>query len=178
MAGTGSSELSRVNSLAQQQSALLSGASTLQAYESALSYYVEAKHTQAERITDRLERSIAAKEQDLRKHSARRPGFLSGRRKRHEWQQQQARRQARLRKLSKRLARVQNIANGMGLHSPRIQMLATRRLRARNPELVADWRAVREEERLEHLAHGRGAAARDRQQTRGGRSLTRRRRDD
>lgn len=178
MAGDGSSELSRVNNLAQQQRAMLSGASTMQTYESALSYYVEAKHTQAERITDRLERSIAAKKQDLRKHAASRPGWLSGRRKRHEWHQQQARGQARLRRLNKRLARVQDIAEGMGLHSPRIQMLATRRLRARQPELVANWRTAREEERREHLAHGRDDQSRNRKQARGGRSLTRRRRDD
>ena len=43
-----------------------------------------------------------------------------------------------------RLEAVREIKEGMGLHSPKIEELATRKMRAENPELAADWDAMRE----------------------------------
>ena len=43
-----------------------------------------------------------------------------------------------------RLETVREIKEGMGLHSPQIAELATRKMRAGNPELASDWDAMRE----------------------------------
>nr|BAE19715.1 TraN [Sphingomonas sp. A1] len=52
--------------------------------------------------------------------------------------------QARLQSLHVRLEAVREIKEGMGLHSPKVEELATRKMRAENPELASDWDAMRE----------------------------------
>lgn len=39
----------------------------------------------------------------------------------------------------------------MGLHSPKIEELATRKMRAENPELASDWDAMQEAGRRHQL---------------------------
>ena len=50
---------------------------------------------------------------------------------------------ARLQVLHHRLDAVREIKDGMGLHSPKVEELATRKMRAENPELASDWDAMR-----------------------------------
>ena len=50
-----------------------------------------------------------------------------------------------------RLEAVREIKEGMGLHSPKIEELATRKMRAENPELASDWDAMREAGRRHQL---------------------------
>ena len=50
-----------------------------------------------------------------------------------------------------RLEAVREIKEGMGLHSPKIEELATRKMRAENPELASDWDAMREAARRHEL---------------------------
>ena len=59
--------------------------------------------------------------------------------------------QARLQTLHARLEAVREIKEGMGLHSPKIEELATRKMRAENPELASDWDAMREAARRHEL---------------------------
>ncbi len=53
--------------------------------------------------------------------------------------------------LHARLEAVREIKEGMGLHSPKIEELATRKMRAENPELASDWDAMREAARRHEL---------------------------
>jgi hypothetical protein len=50
-----------------------------------------------------------------------------------------------------RLEAVREIKEGMGLHSPKVEELATRKMRAENPELASDWDAMREAARRQAL---------------------------
>jgi len=47
--------------------------------------------------------------------------------------------QAIIQRLQARLEGVREIKEGMGTHAPRIKELATRKLRAQQPELAAEW---------------------------------------
>lgn len=51
--------------------------------------------------------------------------------------------------LEARLELVREIKEGMGLHSPRIEELATRKLRQERPDLASAWDAHKEAERRE-----------------------------
>ena len=134
-----------------EQQALLGAAPVEQTYQAALASYVEAKHDQVERLEDRLETMIEQQEARLQQTQASAPGRLSLPGSKRAWQNQQAQQQARLQTLHARLEAVREIKEGMGLHSPKIEELATRKMRAENPELAADWKAMREAARRHEL---------------------------
>jgi len=79
-----------------------------------------------------------------------------------------------LQTLHARLEAVREIKEGMGLHSPKIEELATRKMRAENPELAADWKAMREAARRHELLMRKQEQERKQSQARGrpGRSQT------
>ena len=64
-----------------------------------------------------------------------------------KWQQQMQQQQATLQRLHGRLETVREIKEGMGIHSPRIEELAARKLRAQEPELASEWADMREAQR-------------------------------
>ena len=68
------------------------------------------------------------------------PGRLSLPGSRRAWQNRQSQQQTR----HNRLEDVREIKEGMGLHAPKIEKLATLKMRAENPELASDWDAMRE----------------------------------
>ena len=49
--------------------------------------------------------------------------------------------------LHTRLEVVREIKEGMGIHAPKVEELATRKMRAERPELASDWDAMREAQR-------------------------------
>lgn len=53
-----------------------------------------------------------------------------------------------MQRLHGRLESVREIKEGMGLHGPRIDELAIRKLRAQEPELAREWDAMQEAQRL------------------------------
>lgn len=127
-----------------EQQAALEAAPLDQTYQEALALYVQAKHDQVERIEDRLENLIDRQQARLQQTQANQPGLLSRPGAKRAWQNQQMQQQARLQSLHVRLEAVREIKEGMGLHSPKIEELATRKMRAENPELATDWDAMRE----------------------------------
>jgi HD-GYP domain-containing protein (c-di-GMP phosphodiesterase class II) len=127
-----------------EQQAALEAAPLDQTYQEALALYVQGKHDQVERIEDRLENLIDRQQARLQQTQANSPGLLSRPGAKRSWQNQQMQQQARLQTLHVRLEAVREIKEGMGLHSPKIEELATRKMRAENPELAADWDAMRE----------------------------------
>ena len=138
--------------LGREQQALIEGASVEQAYQEALAGAVQAKHTQVERIEDKLESLIDQQQARLQRTQAQAPGLLSLPSTKRAWQGQQALQQARLNALHSRLEVVREIKDGMGVTGPRIDELATRKMRAENPELASDWDTMREEGRKHLLA--------------------------
>ncbi|MGJ0492640.1 IncP plasmid survival protein KfrC family protein [Methylobacter sp.] len=138
--------------LERAQQALLESAVIEQAYQQAQAAYVQAKHAQVERIEDRLERLIDRQQARLQQTQQSRSGLLAMPGTKRVWQSQHAQQQARLHTLQGRLEAVHEIKEGMGLLSPKIEELATRKLRAEHPKLTADWDALQEASRRRQIA--------------------------
>lgn len=136
--------LESTQGLEQEQQALLEAAPIEQTYQEALALYVQAKHAQVEQIEDRIENLIDRQQARLQHTQANTPGLLSMPGTKRAWQARQTQQQARLQNLHNRLETVREIKEGMGIHAPKIEELATRKMRAENPELASDWDAMRE----------------------------------
>nr|BCT99939.1 hypothetical protein [uncultured bacterium] len=143
-AATGDGLLAAAEAADTEQQAALEAAPLDQTYQEALALYVQAKHDQVERVEDRLENLIDRQQARLQQTQANQPGLLTRPGAKRAWQNQQMQQQARLQSLHVRLEAVREIKEGMGLHSPKVEELATRKMRAENPELASDWDAMRE----------------------------------
>ena len=56
-----------------------------------------------------------------------------------------------MQRLLGRLELVREVRDSMGVHGARIEELATRKLRAQQPELAGDWDALQQAQRLHQL---------------------------
>ena len=130
-----------------EQQAILETAPLESQYTAALAAHVEAKHDQVERIEDRLEGVIEQQEARLHQIEAKQPGILSLPSTRASWQSQVQQQQALLQRLHGRLEGVREIKDGMGLHGPRVEELAARKLRHDEPELAEGWDQMRAAQR-------------------------------
>lgn len=139
--------LSEALDLEREQQALLEAAPVEQTYQNALATYVQAKHDQVERVEDKLESLIEQQQARLQQSRTNQPGMLSRPSTKAAWQDRQLQQQARLQSLQGRLEAVREIKEGMGVHSPRIEELATRKLRASEPGLTADFDSTQEARR-------------------------------
>ena len=146
--GTGQGLSAAAEAADDEQLALLESAPIEHTYQEALVDYVQSKLSQAEHIEDRLEHFIDLQQDQLMHLQTERPGFFSRPGAKRDWQTQQVRQQARLQALRARLEVVKEIKEGMGLHAPKIEELATRKLRSEHPGLAADWDAMRESIRI------------------------------
>ncbi len=142
--GEGTGLLEAAQEIERDQQAALEAAPIEQTYQEALSVYVQSKYSQVEHIEDRLENLIDRQQARLQQSQTGKPGFLSRPGARQAWQASQSQQQARLQVLHTRLEIVRDIKEGMGLHAPKVEELATRKLRAEQPELASDWDAMRE----------------------------------
>jgi adenine/guanine phosphoribosyltransferase-like PRPP-binding protein len=149
--GGGADLIDSALGLEREQQALLESAPVEQSYQEALSLYVQAKHEQVEHIEERLESLIDRQQASLAQARSNPPGLLSRPSTKRAWQTLQAKQRARIQTLHGRLDAVREVKEGMGLHSPRIEELATRKLRVERPELAADWDAMRESVRRHQM---------------------------
>jgi len=129
-----------------EQTAMLEASPLESQYSAAFAALVEAKHDQAERIEDRLESLISRQTWRLQQPQTGRPGLFS--RLGAQVRQNQVTQQGILQRLQDRLEAVREIKEGMGVYSPRIEELATRKLRAKEPGLAREWEDLREAQRL------------------------------
>ena len=145
-------------------------------YNTALAVQLEAKQDQVGRIEDRLEALISAQTLRLHQTEDNKPGRLCLPSMKANWQQQVLRQQASLLRLHERLEEVREIRDGMGVHGPKLEELATRKLRAKEPELVADWYdmqvAQRAHQPLQRKKNQERRQQRDQWQESGGHSLS------
>lgn len=144
---TGADLLEAAQAAEIEQQATLEAAPVEQSYPETLALYVQAKHDQVEHIEDRLENLIDRQQARLQQAQAGKPSFLARPGTRQAWQSQQVQQQARLQVLHTRLEVVREIKEGMGIHAPKVEELATRKMRAERPELASDWDAMREAQR-------------------------------
>lgn len=139
--------LDRAVEAQSEQTALLEATPLESQYSAAFAAQVEAKHDQAERIEDKLENLIEQQASRLQQAQARQPGMLALPGARAKWQQQMQQQQSTMQRLHGRLEAVREIKEGMGVHGPRIEELATRKLRTQEPELASDWDDMQETQR-------------------------------
>lgn len=144
---------------------MLGAAPVEQTYQAALASCVEAKHDQVERLEDRLETMIEQQKARLQQMQANTSGLLSRPSTKRAWQTQQVQQQARLQTLHNRLDAVREIKDGMGVHAPRVEELAIRKMRAENPELASDWDAMREAARKHEILMRQKDKEKERTQT-------------
>lgn len=120
-------------------------------YQAELETHIEAKQQQVERIESRLETLIEQQEARLLQTQQKRPGAFSLPSTRGAWRDRQEDQRARLQTLHARLDRVQSLKEGMSTHGPKLEELATRKLRTENPELAAEWDEAQARARREQL---------------------------
>lgn len=140
--------LGRAQEVQAEQTALLEATPLESQYSAAFAAQVEAKHDQAERIEDKIENLIELQASRLQQAQSRQPSMLALPGARAKWQQQMQQQQSTMQRLQGRLETVREIKEGMGIHGPRIEELATRKLRAQDPVLASDWDDMREAQRL------------------------------
>ena len=138
----GTGLLGSAKDLEREQQSLLDEGQIKDTYQNTLNTYVLAKHEQVEFIESRLKNIINQQQVKFQQLQRNTPGFLSLPKTRSIWQSQKAQQQARLHTLQNRLSAVVEIKDGMGLHSPRIEELATRKMRTQNPELTSKMDAM------------------------------------
>jgi hypothetical protein len=115
-------------------------------YGAAFAAQVEAKHDQAERIEDRLESLINQQTSRLQQTLTSQPGLLSS--FGAQASLNQVKQQRMFQRLQDRLEAVREIKEGMGVYGPRLEELATRKLRAQEPGLTKEWEDMCEAQRL------------------------------
>ncbi|MCL6484364.1 MAG: hypothetical protein I4O49_09330 [Janthinobacterium lividum] len=87
----------------------------------------------------------------LQRTQMQQPGLLAFPGTRTQWQQQVQQQQKTMQRLLGRLELVREVRDSMGVHAPRIEELAARKLRLQHPELASDWDALQQAQRLHQL---------------------------
>lgn len=131
--------------LAQAQASLAESAEIEKRYDAVFQNYLEAKHEQVERLTDKLEHIIENQQSTLTRLENKRPGFLARPSTRQAWSQAVQQQKTKIRRMERRLERVHEIEEGMTVTGPKLVELASRKIRAHDPELAKSWEGIREE---------------------------------
>ncbi|MBZ2206554.1 IncP plasmid survival protein KfrC family protein [Massilia soli] len=146
--------MERSRELQVEQAALAEFNTVEESYGTALAVQIEAKHDQAERIEDRLEKLIEQQASKLQQCRSEQPALIALPGARARWQQKLEQQQSTMQRLQGRLEGVREIKDGMSIHGPRIEELAIRRLRHQDPGLASQWAELQEAQRL-NQAHQR-----------------------
>ena len=146
--------LKQAQALQAEQASLPDASLIATAYSAALTVQVEAKHDQAARLEDKLENLIEQQSSTLQQCRSQQPGLIALPGTRSRWQQQLTQQQSTLQRLQDRLETVREIKEGMGPHGPRMEELATRKLRRQEPALASEWDELQQAQRL-NQAHQR-----------------------
>ena len=135
-------------SVNREQQALMATATAEQAtYQEMLELYIQSKQDQVGTIEDNLETLIVQQQSRLQQSQVNKPGLLALPNTKQEWAKQQTQQQARLLTLHNRLESVRELKESMGLHSPKIEELAERKLRKHDPALAEEWDTALESHR-------------------------------
>lgn len=146
--GSSDGLVSGAHALETEQESVINSSSIEQLYQESLATYVEAKCGQIGVLEDKLEELVDRQRARLQQLRSSAPGVLSRPSVKRVWQTAQSQQRARLQQLNGRLSAVREIKDGAGLHSTKIEELATRKLRIENPGLASDWDFMRETHRV------------------------------
>lgn len=132
--------LANAEQIERELEALLeSTSSSSLTYQELLLVYIQEKNDQVDRLEDNLERLIEQQQSALQRSQLNKPGYLALPSTKQTWSTAHAKLLSRLNSLHDRLESVHTIANDTGLYTPKIEDLATRKLRAQEPELALEW---------------------------------------
>ena len=121
-----------------QQSFLESSSLELQ-YETLLKDYIIQKHDQVERIEEKLGQLLQKQQFQMQKILMAKPNILSLSKTKRLWQGQVTQQKSSIARIEGRLTNVKDIKSSMGLHEPRIEELASRKLRLKEPNLFKEY---------------------------------------
>lgn len=147
----GASLLDRAQEAQAEQMTMLEATPLESQYSAAFAAQVEAKHGQAERIEERLENLIEQQASRLQQTQTRQPSFFAFPGARAKWQNHLQQQKNTMQRLHGRLDVVREIKEGMGVHGPLIDELATRKLHAQEPDLAKGWNRMLEAQRLHEV---------------------------
>ena len=156
--GLGDGTSLEVANLAAQQQALLDNPPIDTLYSQALAVYLQGKHEQVDRLEDQLRRQKEASQREL--NGLQKPWRLYSRGKHRSWEKTQAQCKRRIADLSRRLDRVVSLREATGLHSPRLEELAVRKLRWHQNDLAGQWDEQQQTARRQRLELVRSESSR------------------
>ena len=142
---TGNAVLETAVETERQQDALLDTSSMEDRYSSTLAAYVQAKHDQVERLESRLESLLERQQAQLAQLQGSPPRLLALPSTRAAWRQAQEAQKSTILSLQNRLEAVREIKDAMGLHAPRVEEMAHRKMRSQHRELAQAWDAYQVE---------------------------------
>lgn len=142
---SGLKEQAVAEGLAHDQASLAESAEIEKRYDAVFQNHLEAKHEQVERLTDKLENMIENQQSTLTRLENKRPGFLARPSTRQAWSQAVQQQKTKIRRMERRLERVHEIEEGMTVTGPKLVELASRKIRAHDPELAKSWEGIRED---------------------------------
>jgi predicted nucleotidyltransferase component of viral defense system len=147
----GNAVLETAVEIERQQDALLDTASMDDRYSSTLASYVQEKHDQVERLESRLESLLERQQAQLAQLQGSPPRLLALPSARAAWRQAQEVQKSTIISLQNRLEAVREIKDAMGLHAPRVEEMAHRKMRTQHRELAQAWDASQVEIRRQQV---------------------------
>jgi hypothetical protein len=156
--GVGAGSSLDVANLAAQHQALLDNPPLDAEYSQLLAVYLQGKHEQVDRLEDQLRRQKEASQREL--NGFQNPWLLSSRGTHRSWEKAQAQCKRRVADLSRRLDRVVSLREATGLHSPRLEEFAVRKLRWHHNDLAGQWDKQQQATRRKRLESARAESSR------------------
>lgn len=141
----GLKERGEAEGLASDQANQAEAAEIEKQYDAVFQNYLEAKQEQVERLSDKLESMIENQQSALNRLENKRPGLLARPSTRQAWSQAVMQQKTKIQRMEKRLGRVHEIEEGMTVTGPKMIELASRKIRAHDPELAKSWEGIRED---------------------------------
>lgn len=120
-------------------------------YNSSLISYIQSKKDQVDKIENTLEKMIDSQQAKMQSLLSNKPGVFAMPGKKNNWNETFSKQQNRLGILHNRLDVVKEIKEGMGAYSPKINELATKKMRFDNKELAKEWDSLQEANRMHQV---------------------------
>lgn len=139
--------LFEADAIENTQQAMLEASSVELEYNSVLESYVQQKHNQVERIESKLAQLLQKQQVKVDRIRSAKPSFFSLPKAVKTWRNQLNKQIGIVAKIESRLTSVKDIRSSMGLHEPRIEELASRKLRLNEPSLYEEYCKKMEKER-------------------------------
>lgn len=139
--------LYEADAIENSQQAMLESSAVELEYNNILESYIQQKHNQVERIESKLTQLLQKQQVKADRIRSAKPNFFSLPKAVKTWRNQLNKQVGIIAKIESRLTFVKDIRSSMGLHEPRIEELASRKLRLNEPSLYEEYCKKMEKER-------------------------------